>query len=237
MMISTIFRSTSERNNCHARLRVRLLLPWASRGSRGSAAASRGSRRPRGSARSAASPCDTWNRDVSRSGGAAIRRWNVFLSQLTKLCSGGLRFTTFLPSRAAFSSSLRFSIDVLRRLRHHPAAVVESLAPGAPADLVKIPRAQDAGLLPVELAQPREQHGADRHVDAHAQRVRAADDLEQALLRELLDQHAILRQQPGVMQSDAVLEPLADFRPVGAGELEPFELVGDGGSSPRACRR
>jgi ribosomal protein S7 len=51
---------------------------------------------------------------------------------------------------------------------------------------MKIPRAQEARLLPVELSQPREQHRADRHVHPHAQRVRAASDLEQVLLRELL---------------------------------------------------
>ena len=118
--------------------------------------------------------------------------------------------------------------DVLGRLGHHPAAVVEALAPGAPADLVEIARAQDAGLLAVELAEPREQHGADRHVDADAERVGAADDLEQALLRQLLDQHAVLRQQAGVVEADAVLEPLPDVRAVGAGELEAFERAADG---------
>ena len=65
------------------------------------------------------------------------------------------------------------------------------------------------GLLAVELAQLREQHRADRDVDADAQRVGAADHLEQALLRELLDQQPVLRQQPGVVQADAVPQPLA----------------------------
>ena len=85
---------------------------------------------------------------------------------------------------------------------------------------MKIPRAQDAGLLPVELAQPREQHRPDGHVHAHSQRVRAANDLEQALLRELLNEHAILRQQPRVVNPDPMLQPLADFQSVGTGELE-----------------
>ena len=42
------------------------------------------------------------------------------------------------------------------------AAVVEALAPGAPGDLVEVARAQVRRLLAVELAQPREQHRADR---------------------------------------------------------------------------
>ena len=135
----------------------------------------------------------------------------------------------FLAVARGFFRELEIFDDVLRRLRHHPAAVVKTFAPGPAADLVKIPRAQDAGLLAVELAQPREQHGADRHVDADAERVRAADDLEQSLLRELLDEHAIFRQQAGVMQPDAVPQPFLDFRAVRAGELEAFQRVGDRG--------
>ena len=117
--------------------------------------------------------------------------------------------------------------DMLRRLRHHPAAFIEALAPRAPADLVEIARAQDACLFPVELAKLREEHGANGDIDADAQRVGAADDLEQAALRELLDEHAILRQQPGVMQPDAVPQPLANLRPVRAAELEAFQRVRD----------
>ena len=83
------------------------------------------------------------------------------------------------------------------------------------------------GLLAVELAQPGEHHGADRDVDADAQRVGAADHLEQAELRELLDQHAVLRQQAGVVQADAVPEPLAHVGAVGAAELEAGDPRGD----------
>src|SRR5688572_25169142 len=114
---------------------------------------------------------------------------------------------------------------MFRRLGNYPAAIVKTLAPGTPSNLMKVARAQDAGLLSVELAQAGEQDRPDGHVDADPERVRAADDLEQALLRELLDQHAIFRQQPGMMQPDAVLQPLSDVRPVRAGEFEPFECV------------
>jgi hypothetical protein len=55
-------------------------------------------------------PCVTWKREVSRSGDAAIKRVKVFLSQLTKFFSSGWRFTAFLPSRADFSASFRFSM-------------------------------------------------------------------------------------------------------------------------------
>ena len=139
---------------------------------------------------------------------------------MTKLRSGGFRFTTFLPSRAAFSLSRRFSIDVLRRLGDDEAAVVEALAPGAPGDLVEVARAQVRRLLAVELAQAGEEHRADRHVDARAERVGAADHLQQPALRELLDEHAVLREQPGVVQADAVPQPLADLGAVRAAERE-----------------
>jgi len=118
--------------------------------------------------------------------------------------------------------------DVLRRLGHHPAPVIKTLAPGAPADLVKVARAEDAGLLAVIFAEPRKQHGADGHVNAHAERVGAANDFEQPPLRQLLHQHPVLGQQPGMVQPDAVLEPLPNLGAVGAAELEPLQRRADG---------
>ncbi len=69
---------------------------------------------------------------------------------------------------------------------------------------MEIAGAEDPGLLPVELAQPGEHHRADGHIDADAQGVGAADDLEQPLLGELLDEQPVLGQETGVVQSDAV---------------------------------
>ena len=139
---------------------------WAIRGSARSTAASPRSHRPLRLSTFSNIPCVTWKREVNRSGGAAISRAKVFLSQLTKFFSGGLRLTNFLPSLRRFLFQLEILDHVLGRLRHHPAAVVETFAPGAAADLMKIPRAQDAGLLPVEFAELGEQHRADRHIDA-----------------------------------------------------------------------
>jgi len=85
---------------------------------------------------------------------------------------------------------------MFRRLRDDPALVVKTFPSGTPANLVKIPRAQNAALLAVKFAQPREQHRANRHVDANAERVRAADDLEQTLLRELLDELPLFLVEP-----------------------------------------
>ncbi len=93
--------------------------------------------------------------------------------------------------------------DVRWRLDPHVAAVVESLAPGPPGDLRELPVRQDAHAGAVVLAQLREQHRPDRHVDADAERVGPADDLEQTVLGELLDEQAVLRQQAGVVHTDA----------------------------------
>ena len=72
--------------------------------------------------------------------------------------------------------------DVLGRVRDDVARVVEALAPGAARDLLKVAHAEHAHFLAVVLAELREEHRADRHVDADAERVGAADDLEQAAL-------------------------------------------------------
>ena len=125
---------------------------------------------------------------------------------------------------------------MLRGLGHHPAAVVKPLASGAAGDLVKIARAENPGFLPVKFAEAREKNGADGHVDAGPERVRAANNFQQTPLGQLLDQHAVFGQNPGVMQADAVLEPAPDVRPVGAAELESFQGARPGRPFPRACK-
>ena len=56
---------------------------------------------------------------------------------------------------------------------------------------MKIARTEDRRFLAVEFAQARKQNRANGDVDADAKRVRAADDLEQAALRELFDERHI----------------------------------------------
>ena len=107
--------------------------------------------------------------------------------------------------------------------------IVVPLAAGASADLVKIARTQDRGLLAVVLAEPRKQNGADRHVDADAQGVGTADHFEQPPLRQSFDQHAVFGQQARVVQSDAVTQPALDFRPVRAAEPIPLQRLGQRG--------
>ena len=109
---------------------------------------------------------------------------------------------------------------MLGGLGHHVAAVVEPLAPGPARDLVEVAGGEDGRLLPVELAEAREEHGADGDVDADPERVRAADDLEQAPLGELLHEDAVLGEEAGVVEADPLLEPLADVGAVGAREAE-----------------
>ena len=107
--------------------------------------------------------------------------------------------------------------DVVRCLRDDPAAGVEPRPSGAADDLVELAGLEQALLRAVELRQAGEQHGADRDVDADAERVGAADDLEQAVLRELLDEAPVLRQHARVVHADAVphepRERAAEARP------------------------
>ena len=118
--------------------------------------------------------------------------------------------------------------EVLRRLRHHEADLVEALASGAAGDLVEVAGGEDRRLLAIELAEPREEHRADRHVDAHAERIRAADDLEEPALGELLDEDAVLGEQAGVVQADPLLQPFAYVGAVGAREAEALDRFRDG---------
>ena len=81
---------------------------------------------------------------------------------------------------------------------------VEARPPGPAGDLVELARLEQPGLLAVVLGQGGEDDGADRHVDADAEGVGAADDLEQAGLGERLDEPAVLGQHAGVVDADAV---------------------------------
>ncbi len=117
--------------------------------------------------------------------------------------------------------------DVLGRLHDDPAGVVEAGPSGAAGDLVELAHLEVAGPHAVVLAQPGEHHGADRHVDADAEGVGAADDLEQPGLRERLDEPAVLRQHPGVVYADAVTDQAGQRLAEPGGEPEVADELGD----------
>ena len=70
----------------------------------------------------------------------------------------------------------------------------------------------------VELGEGRQDHGVDGHVDAHAQRVRSADDGEKPLLGELLDEQAVAGEHPGVVDADAAAQEALEGLAEGGGE-------------------
>ena len=72
----------------------------------------------------------------------------------------------------------------------------------------------------VVLAQSGEEHRADRHIDADAERVGAADHLEQPGLGQLFDQAPVLRQHPGVVHPDAVADQTVQGFAESGGEAE-----------------
>src|SRR5690606_38250471 len=98
------------------------------------------------------------------------------------------------------------------------ALVVVALASGASGDLAEIADAEDGGFAAVVFPELGEDDGANRNVDADAEGVGAADDFEQALLRELFDEDAVFREEAGVVDADAVAEPAAHFLAVRTGE-------------------
>ena len=96
---------------------------------------------------------------------------------------------------------------MLGRLRHDVPLVVEALAPGAPGDLVEVAHARACAVFsPSYLQSWVNSTVRIGMLTPDAQRVGAADDLEQALLRQPLDQQPVLRQQPGVVEPDAVAQ-------------------------------
>ena len=110
---------------------------------------------------------------------------------------------------------------VLGRLGDDAALGVEARAARAAHDLVELARVQVAHAAAVELGEGREHHGVDGHVDAHAERVRAADDGEKPLLGELLDEQAVARQHARVVDAHAAAE-------------QPLERLAEGRGKARA---
>jgi hypothetical protein len=119
--------------------------------------------------------------------------------------------------------------DVLRRLHDDGALRVEALAAGAPRDLVEVAHRQDLGLVAVVLAELGEHHGAQRNVHAHAERVRAADDLEQPLAGQPLHHAPVLGQHARVVHAHAVVHEAPQLRAEGRVPAEAGELLLDGG--------
>ena len=120
-----------------------------------------------------------------------------------------------------------FSITCAGAWQTHPAALVEALAARAARDLLELAHREQPHLLAVVLRERREQHRADRHVDADAERVGAAHHAQQALLRELLDEQPVLRQQARVVQADAVAQQALHVLAVGRVEAEAGERLAD----------
>ena len=112
---------------------------------------------------------------------------------------------------------------VVGRLGDDIAPVVVALAAGAAGDLAEVAHGEDGGLGAVIFPELGEDDGADGDVDADAEGVGAADEFEEAFLRELLDEDAVFREEAGVVDADAVTEPAADFLAVGTVEADAFE--------------
>ncbi len=98
--------------------------------------------------------------------------------------------------------SLAFSISCSGASAMTMPLGIEARATGATGNLMELHgRAGDASCT-VELGERGEHHGVDGYVDADAERIGTADDGQQALLRQALDQ-TIARQHASMVHADA----------------------------------
>ena len=116
---------------------------------------------------------------------------------------------------------------MLGRQDAHETDRVEAGAAGAARDLVELARAHVTHASPVVLHERRHQHRADRHVDAHAQGVRAAHDRQQARLREALDEATVARQHARVMHANALSQQRLEGLPEALRKRHARQLRGD----------
>ena len=107
---------------------------------------------------------------------------------------------------------------VLRGLGDDHALGIEARAAGATSNLMELAGAQTTHLVAIELGERGEHHGMDGYVDADAKRIGTADDGQQALLRQALDQQAIARQHASMVHADAAAEQALEDLAKGRGE-------------------
>ena len=91
---------------------------------------------------------------------------------------------------------------VLGCLNHHGTGGIKTGTARASGNLVELAGTQTAATGTVKLRQRRNQHGTNRHVNAHAQGVGTANHLEQTLLSQLLHEAAVLGQHARVVNTD-----------------------------------
>ena len=147
---------------------------------------------------------------------------------------------------ARFGHKLGILDLVLGCLGNHHALGIKARAAGATGNLVELAGAQTTHLVAIELGERGEHHGVDGYVDADAERIGAADDGQQALLRQALDQQAIARQHASMVHADAASKQALENLAKGRREARAFGsflnglallLAGDAKIGERLCRR
>ena len=83
--------------------------------------------------------------------------------------------------------------DMFGSLRHHVADVVKAFAPRTACNLMEITRGQNSRLVTTVLAELREKHRSNGHVDSNAERIGAANNLKQPLLCEFFAENSVFR--------------------------------------------
>jgi hypothetical protein len=152
-----------------------------------------------------------------------------------------------LVDRAALAGGLQLLAQVdgdrLGRQDDRQALVVELRPPGPAGHLVELGRGHQPGLLLDELAQRREHHGLGRQVDPGGDGLGRHHEPQLALERQLLDELLVARQDPGVVDADAVGEQRpqllgdADRQERGVAPLVDLVLLGVGGEAPAALEQ
>ena len=92
---------------------------------------------------------------------------------------------------------------------------------------MELARLQQPLIGAVELRQTGEHDGADRDIDADAERVGPAHHLQQPGLRELLHQPPVAREHAGVVDADAAADQLRERPAEPGGEAERADRVRD----------
>jgi hypothetical protein len=108
----------------------------------------------------------------------------------------------------------------------HVPVGVEPGPSGAPGELVELAHREAPDAVAVELGERGHQHRADRDVDTDPEGVRAADDRQHALAGQTLDQAAVAREHPCVVDADTVAQEAIEGGPEAASDPHALQRLG-----------
>ena len=116
---------------------------------------------------------------------------------------GRFPFDKFLSGLRRLCCQFGIFNHVCGSLCDNKANIIKSFAARSTSNLMKISSGENRRFVARIFAKLSKKNGSNRNIDANSQRICAADDFEQSLLRQLFDKNPVFRQESCVVQTNS----------------------------------